>query len=88
MRGLFCLLDFSLIWGSGNRGQQAQSAISRELQIPVPETQSAFLPLAQQTLRRRDERLQSRSFAPLESFADTQPQLQPALLRLSAIISQ
>jgi len=28
-----------------------------------------------------------RSFGPLESTADTQPQLQPALLRLSAMIS-
>jgi hypothetical protein len=28
------------------------------------------------------------SFGPLEAIADTQPQLQPALLRLSSMISQ
>jgi len=60
-----------------------------ESPIPVPEMLSAFQPRAQRdAFRRRDVRLQSRSFAPLESIADTQPQLQPASLRLSAMISQ
>jgi len=42
-----------------------------------------FLPLC---TFRRDARQQSRLFRPLKSIADTQPQLQPALLRLSAMI--
>ena len=52
-------------------------------------TPSAFHPHAQRNaFRRRDARLRSRSFARLESIAETQPQLHPALLRLSAMISQ
>jgi len=38
--------------------------------------------------RCRDARLQSRLFVRREPKAEMQPQLQPALLRLSAIISQ
>ena len=64
MRGPSCLLDFSLIWESRYSGQEAQSAISRELQIRVLLTQLAFHPHAQQdAFRCRDARLQSRSFA-------------------------
>jgi hypothetical protein len=37
--------------------------------------------------RRHDARPQSRFFWPLESMAETQPQLQPASLRLSAMMS-
>jgi hypothetical protein len=57
--------------------------------IPIPETRSAFHRLAQRNaFRRRDARLQSRSFASENPRPETQPQLQPALLRLSAMISQ
>jgi len=53
--GLFCLLDFSLIWGSGNQRQQAQSVISRESPIPVPQKRSSFLRFAQRNaFRHRD----------------------------------
>jgi Na+/phosphate symporter len=38
--------------------------------------------------RRPDARMQSQIVRPLESIAETQPQLQPALLRLSAMISR
>jgi hypothetical protein len=61
----------------------------REALIRVPENPSAFPPLAQRNaFRRRDVRLQSRSFAPPNQSLKTQPQLHPALLRLSAMISQ
>jgi hypothetical protein len=56
--------------------------------ILAPETQSAFHPHAQRNaFRRRGVHRQSRSFARAID-ADTQPQLHPALLRLSAMISQ
>ena len=51
MCGLFRLLDFSLM--------QAQSAISQESPMPVPQTLSAFHVLEQRNVtRRRDVRLQ------------------------------
>jgi len=51
--------------------------------LQVQEKQSTFLRHAQRNaFRRRDARQQSRS------IAETQPQLQPALLRFSAMISQ
>ena len=57
-----------------------------KLPFPIPETQSAFHPRAQRNaFRRRDARLQSRSFYPI-SIAEIQPKLQPAFLRFSAII--
>jgi hypothetical protein len=59
----------------------------RESLIVAPRTQSAFHPLAQRNaFRRRDVRQQSRSFRPQESIAETQPQLQPGLLRLSVAL--
>jgi hypothetical protein len=61
----------------------------RESQIAVPQKRLIFHPHAQRNaFRPRDARRQSRSFGALESIAETQPQLQPALLRLSAMISQ
>jgi hypothetical protein len=57
--------------------------------IRVQEKQSAFHPRAQQNaFRRRDARPQSRLFAPQNPRLTRSPQLQPALLRLSALISQ
>jgi hypothetical protein len=64
----------------------ADFADTAGLLIRVRQTQSTFHPLAQRNaFRCRDVRQQSRSFAGLESIAETQPQLQPALLRLSAM---
>src|SRR5439155_20793262 len=52
--------------------------------IPVQQRQSTFHPRAQRNaFRRRDAHPQRRSFAPQESSAEMQPQLPPALLRLS-----
>jgi hypothetical protein len=52
--------------------------------IRVPKKPSTFHPHVQRNaFRRRDVHLQSRSYRPLVSIAETQPQLQPALLRLS-----
>jgi hypothetical protein len=57
--------------------------------FPIPKTQSAsHLHTQRNAFRRRDARQQSRIVRPLKSIAETQPQLQPALLRLSAMISQ
>ena len=47
-----------------------------------------FIGAHYETLRRRDVRLQSTTVRPLQSIAETQLELQPALLRLSAITSQ
>src|SRR6516165_4720858 len=61
----------------------------RESPLPVPKTPSAFHPPGQRNaFSRCDERQQSGSFAPRNQWAETIPQLQPALLRLSAMISQ
>jgi hypothetical protein len=55
----------------------------------VPETRSMFfLRALRNAFRGRDVRQRSRLFATLESADETQPQLHPALLRLSAMISQ
>ena len=57
--------------------------------IEVPQTQSAFHPPAQRNVfgsRRRAPAIQI--VTPSESTAETQPKLQPAFFRLSAIISQ
>jgi hypothetical protein len=65
------------------------SNFGAELQIPVPKTQSAYHQRAQRNaFGCPDARQQSRSFAPFESMAETQPQLHPVSLRLSAMISQ
>src|SRR5215468_3549446 len=57
--------------------------------VPIPETQSVFHPHAQRNaFRCRGARQQSRLFAPANPKLETQPQLQPALLRLSAITSR
>ena len=59
-----------------------------KLPFPIPETQSAFRRRAQRTaFHRRYVRQQSKLFAS-RSTAVRQPQLQSALLNLSAIISQ
>jgi len=56
---------------------------------PTSKFQLAFhLHARRNAFHRRDARLQSRFICPLESIAETHPQLQPALLRLSAMISQ
>jgi hypothetical protein len=57
--------------------------------IRVPQTQSASHP-ARTTKRFPSSRCASaiQIIRPLESIAETQPQLQPALLRLPAMISQ
>src|SRR5262249_34953474 len=61
----------------------------RKSPIQVPQTRSTFHRHAQRNaFHHHDVRQQSRLFSPSESIADTQPQLQPALLRLSAIVSQ
>jgi hypothetical protein len=53
------------------------TAQPRELLIRAQQTQSAFHPRAQcNASPRRDVRLQSRSFARLESIAETLPQVQ------------
>jgi hypothetical protein len=60
-----------------------------ESPIQVPEKQSAFHPRAQRNaFRHRDVGLQSRSFARWNQSLRHSPQHPPALLRLSAIISQ
>jgi transcriptional regulator with XRE-family HTH domain len=60
-----------------------------ESPIPMPETQSAFHPHAQRNaFRRRRCASAIQIVRPLASTAETQPQLQPVLLRLSAMISQ
>ena len=52
-------------------------------QLRVRETRSAFIIRAQRNaFRRRDARQQSKVVRPCVSIAETQPQLQPALLRL------
>jgi hypothetical protein len=67
----------------------ADFADTAESPIQVPETPSAFHSRAQRNaFRRPDLRQQRRSVRPLESIAATQPQLHPALLRLSAMSSQ
>src|SRR6266542_3991860 len=73
-----------------NRGRLSNQFISSARSpIRVPRTLSTFHPLGQRyAFRRRDVHLQSRSVLPLISIAEIQPQLQPALLRLSAISSQ
>jgi hypothetical protein len=56
---------------------------------PIPGTQSAFRRRAQRSVDcRRDVRQQSILFAPRWSLLKRSPQLQPALLSLSAISSQ
>jgi hypothetical protein len=56
--------------------------------MQVPETQSAFHQLAQRNaFRRRDARQQAKLFAHPNPTLD-QPKVQPAFLRLSAMISQ
>jgi hypothetical protein len=65
--------------------------MDRHVQSPtqVRQTRSTSHPHEQRNaFRRRDARQQSRSFARLESMAETQPKLHPALLRLSAMTSQ
>jgi hypothetical protein len=60
-----------------------------EAPIPVPETPSAFHPPAHnETLSVIGMRVSNKDCPPLESTTNTQPQLQPALPRLSAIISE
>jgi hypothetical protein len=57
--------------------------------IQVQQTPSAFHSLAQRNaFRRRGARLQQKIVLALESIAETQRQLQPPLLSLSAMISQ
>src|SRR5262249_41933660 len=66
---------------------QADPLLSRSAASRLQETPSAFHPRAQRNVfHRRCVRQQSRSFVLSESIADTQPQLHPALLRLSAMI--
>jgi hypothetical protein len=68
--------------------KEAQLEIAYVLFMDV-ESPLVSHPLAQRNaFRCRGARLQSRLFGRWESIADTQPQLQSALLRLSAIISQ
>ena len=52
--------------------------------IPIPETRSALHLHAQRNAFRSHARQQSRSFALQDQLLRTQPNLQPALLRLSA----
>jgi hypothetical protein len=57
--------------------------------FPISKKQSAFHPRAQRNgFHRPDARLQSKLFARWNQTAETQPKLQPRLLRLSAIIPQ
>jgi len=59
--------------------------LTRESPLPIPQTQSAFHRHAQRNaFRRRGARQESQTVRPSESAAETQPQLQPALLRLGA----
>jgi hypothetical protein len=53
--------------------------------VPVPKTQSAFHPRAPRTVDCRRGASAIQIVRPSGSTADTQPQLQPALLRLAAI---
>ena len=71
--------------------RQLVEAIRRKRRSPirVPQNPSTFHPPAQRNaFRRRDVRQRSTIVRPLKLIAETQPQLQPALLRLSAMISQ
>ena len=70
--------------------RQLVEAIRRKRRSPirVPQNPSTFHPPAQRNaFRRRDVRQRSTIVRPLKLIAETQPQLQPALLRLSAMIS-
>ena len=63
--------------------------VDDESPIPIPRTQSAFRPLAQRDAFPSSPCASAtKAVCPLQSTADIQPQLQPALLRLSAMISQ
>src|SRR6266478_2141691 len=65
------------------------SPIRPRLLIRVPQTQSAFhRPAQRNACRRRDARLQSRSFARWNQWLTRSLNAEPALLRLSVIISQ
>jgi hypothetical protein len=71
------------------RKLQVPGERDRPAQIRLSETQSILRPRAQWRVNHRDDASQERKIArPLEFTAPTQPQLQPALLRLSAMISQ
>jgi hypothetical protein len=72
---------------SSNQSLQ-HSHSPRESPIPVPRKPIAFHPPAQRNAFRRDVRLQSRSFGRENQSLRHTPQLQPALLRFSAMISQ
>jgi len=59
-----------------------------ESPLVVPEAHSAFHPRAQRNASRHRGASTIQIVRPSESTAETQPKLQPALLRLSAMISQ
>ena len=64
-------------------------ASSTSRPVPVRQMPSAFHPREQRNaFRRRDARLQRRLFVRENPRLRRSPKLQPALLRLSAIISQ
>src|SRR6266478_9725417 len=72
-----------------NRQIARISPIRPRLLIRVPQRQSVFHPHAQRNAcRRRDARLQSRSFARWNQWLTRSLNAHPALLRLSVIISQ
>jgi hypothetical protein len=85
------LIQIRLATPSLEKSRRSVNPIRRKRRSPirVPKTRSTFHRHVQLSGdRRRDVRQEPRLFAPLESTIATQPQLQPALLRLSAMISQ